>query len=234
MPIRWPGGFHVTGDSMAIGDLAAAWIAVLAGGRQIRVIIHCAIARRRIGVYNRADFRRRMTHSKIPATVVAELNRQFNHELTAAHNYRAMSFWCEDQNLKGFARYFNKQASEENEHANKIVAHLIDRRVLPETAGIPVPKHSFKSLLEVALHAQALEQENTKGIHAAYESAVAAKDYPAQVLMHWFINEQVEEESWAAEMIERIQQSTCAGSLSDLDRHIERYLAEGLFKSAGE
>jgi ferritin len=44
--------------------------------------------------------------------------------------------------------------------------------------------------------------------------------------MHWFINEQVEEEDWSTEMVERVQAATCAGSLGDLDRHIERYLEE--------
>ena len=44
--------------------------------------------------------------------------------------------------------------------------------------------------------------------------------------MHWFINEQVEEEDWSTEMVERVQSATCAGSTSDLDRHIERYLEE--------
>ena len=60
-----------------------------------------------------------------------------------------------------------------------------------------------------------------------YDAAVAAKDYPAQVLMQWFINEQVEEEAWCMEMVERVQAATCAGGTSDLDRHIERYLEDG-------
>lgn len=170
-----------------------------------------------------------MTHSKIPAKVLAELNRQLNQELSSAHSYRALSFWCEEQNLKGFARHFDKQAGEEHKHANKIAGHLIDRRMLPETGALPAPKCNFKSLLEAAMHAQAMEQANTQGINAVYEAALAAKDYPAQVLMHWFIAEQVEEEEWSTEMVERVQSATCAGSCSDLDRHIERYLAEGLF-----
>jgi len=36
----------------------------------------------------------------------------------------------------------------------------------------------------------------------------------------------VEEEDWSSEMVDRVQAATCAGSLSDLDRHIERYLEE--------
>jgi ferritin len=165
-----------------------------------------------------------MRNPKSPGKVVAELNRQLNHEFGAAHGYRALSVWCEDQNLKGFAAYFAKQVGEEHGHAEKISAHLIDRNVMPELAAIPAPKQNFKSLLEVAEQAQAMEHANTQGINAVYEAALAAKDYPAQMLMHWFINEQVEEEAWCLEMVERVQTASCAGSLSDLDRHIERYL----------
>jgi ferritin len=45
--------------------------------------------------------------------------------------------------------------------------------------------------------------------------------------MQWFINEQVEEEAWCLEMVQRVERATCAGGLSDLDRHIERYLEGG-------
>ncbi len=165
--------------------------------------------------------------NKIPAKVLAELNRQFNQELSAAHSYRALSLWCDDQNFKGFARYFAKQAGEELIHAGRMTAHLIDRGELPETSAIAAPKCNFKSLLEAAQHAQAMEIDNTKGIHSVYEAALAAKDYPAQVFMQWFVNEQVEEEAWCLEMVERVEKANCAGGLSDLDRHIERYLEDG-------
>jgi len=167
-----------------------------------------------------------MNATKIPAKVLAELNRQLNQELEAAHKYLALSLWCDDQNLKGFASFFAKQALEEQIHAKKISDHLIDRGVLPELGAIGAPKSTFKSLLEVATHAQAMEHANTQGINAVYETALAAKDYPAQVLMQWFINEQIEEEAWCLEMVERVQAANCAGGFSDLDRHIERYLAK--------
>lgn len=168
-----------------------------------------------------------MPTSKIPAKVLAELTRQINQELTAAHSYRALSIWCDDQNLKGFASYFTKQVGEEQLHAHKMIGHLVDRGVLPELTSIPAPKTNFKSLLEAAQHTQSMEAANTQGINAVYEAAVAAKDYAGQVFMQWFISEQVEEEAWALEMVERVQSATCAGGLSDLDRHIERYLAGG-------
>jgi ferritin len=166
-----------------------------------------------------------MPKSLVPPKVLSELKRQLNHELSAAHGYLAMSIWCAAQNQNGFARFFAKQAGEEREHAGKMIKHLVDRGVAAKLEAQLAPRQDFASLLEVALHAQAMEQANTQGINAVFEAALAVKDYPVQVLMHWFINEQVEEEAWAAELVDRVKGATCAGSVSDLDRHIEKLLA---------
>jgi ferritin len=159
--------------------------------------------------------------------VVAEFQRQLNYELGAAQNYLAMALWCDSMTLKGFARFFHKQVEEEREHAGKLMNHLLDRGVLPELTALEARKAGYRTLLEVVQHAQKMESSNTLGINQAYEAALAAKDYPAQVCLQWFINEQVEEEAWTDELVDRVQKATCAGSCADLDRHIERYLSEG-------
>lgn len=162
--------------------------------------------------------------SNIPNKVLIELQRQFNHELSAAHAYTAMSVWCASNTLKGFKEFFEKQAGEEREHAEKIMEHLLDRGAEPVLESIPKPLSTFDDLMAVALRAQAMEEANTKGIYAVYEAALETKDYPAQVLMHWFISEQVEEEAWCAELIDRVASANCAGGLAELDRHVMKYL----------
>lgn len=162
----------------------------------------------------------------IPATVTRELQRQLNHELGAAHAYTALALWCADKNLKGFARFFHKQSGEEREHAQRFMDHLVDRGVMPELHELPAPKAKFKTLLDVAKHARQMEQANTAGIHQAFEAALKAKDYPAQVALQWFVTEQVEEEAWCDEMVERVESAQAAGGVGFLDRHIERYLSE--------
>lgn len=174
-----------------------------------------------------------MPGKPVPGPVVAELQRQLNHELGAAHAYTALAIWCVDQNLKGFASYFYKQAEEEREHAQRMVNHLLDRGVLPKLQVLDAPKSEFGDLLDVARTAQAMEQANTLGIHACYEAALKTGDYPAQVLLQWFINEQVEEEAWTDEMVERVVRANCAGGVAELDRHIERHL-ENTPGEAGE
>jgi ferritin len=165
-----------------------------------------------------------MPSTSIAAPVLQELNRQLNDELAAAHAYQALSIWCAVRNLKGFAGFFAEQAGEEREHAGKMIRHLLDRGAAPDLAAIPAPARSFDSLADVAAQARLMERANTQGIHAAYEAAVAARDYAAQVFLHWFINEQVEEEAWAAEMVDRVEAASCAGSMLDLDRHIQKLL----------
>src|SRR5881296_1990351 len=107
-----------------------------------------------------------MEMAQIPAKVAAELQRQYNQELGAAHAYRALSLWCEMQNFKGFACYFDKQCTEEYAHAKKIAAHLVDRKASPELSALPAPVQKFNSLLKVAEHAHQMELSNTQGIHA--------------------------------------------------------------------
>jgi ferritin len=165
-----------------------------------------------------------MPKSIIPPKVLSQLQRQLNQELNAAHAYKAVSIWCAFQNLNGFARFFAKQSGEELTHAQKFIDHLVNRNTPAVLAALPAPKQDFASLLEVAKQTLAMEQGNTRGINAVFEAAVAAKDYPAQVLMHWFINEQVEEEAWATELIDRVERADCAGSREQLDRHIEKIL----------
>jgi ferritin len=105
-----------------------------------------------------------------------------------------------------------------------MIGHLVDRGATPDLTAIPVPPQSFDSLAEVAAQAGRMERANTQGIHAAYEAALTARDYAAQVFLHWFIKEQVEEEAWTAEMADRVETATCAGSVLDLDRHIGKLL----------
>jgi ferritin len=158
--------------------------------------------------------------------VLTELQRQLNAELENSHNYLALAAWCHDQNLKGFARYFSKQAGEERGHAQKFMEHLLDRGVMPRLTAVPAPKVDYKDLQDVAETARKLERETTAEIHACYKAALKDEDPAAQVLLQCFVNEQVEEENWTDEMVARVERASCAGGLAELDRHIEKYLSE--------
>ena len=71
--------------------------------------------------------------------------------------------------------------------------------------AIAQPPVEFGTPVEVFTAILEHEQKVTGLIHALYETAVKAKDYSTQVMLHWFINEQVEEEKNATAIVEQLR-----------------------------
>lgn len=152
------------------------------------------------------------------------LNFQVNHEFFAAQSYEAMAQWSDDHDFKGFFEFFTKQADEEREHARRFMKHMVDRSVCPTLGALEAPRLSFGSLADLANHALALEKANSAHIHNCYTAAVESNEYASLPFLLEFIEEQVEEESWANTMVTLTIRHECPGSVFDLDRHITKYL----------
>jgi ferritin len=133
------------------------------------------------------------------------MNDQIQKELFSSYLYLSMAAYFEDKNLPGFANWMRKQADEEREHGMKIYDHLIERGGRVMLKAIEAPKTDWKSSLEVFEEVAAHEAKVTASINALYELALKEKDYPAQVMLQWFISEQVEEEKNAAEILANLK-----------------------------
>lgn len=133
------------------------------------------------------------------------INEQIRHEFYAAYQYLAMMTYFEGKSLDGFATWMRHQAEEEVSHAMRLVDFLLDRGGNVELHAIDKPKSGFTSPLEVMRAALAHEQKVTAMINDLYELAVTHNDYPAQVLLQWFISEQVEEEKSAGDIVDKLE-----------------------------
>ena len=129
------------------------------------------------------------------------INEQINKELFSSYLYLSMAAYFASKNLSGFSKWMHVQAGEEREHAMKLYKHLEDRGGRVLLKAIAAPKTEWASNLEVFREAATHEAMITTSINGLYETAQQEKDYPAQVLLQWFINEQVEEEKNAAEIV---------------------------------
>ncbi len=134
------------------------------------------------------------------------LNRQLNQELAAAYLYLSMAAHFDATNFPGFATWMRAQSGEENEHAMKFWEHIYDRGGRVELLAIEKPRTEFSSPLDAFKAALDAERHNTEQIHKLYELAVSEKDYAAQVFLNWFIEEQVEEENSAQNIIDTLNQ----------------------------
>jgi len=133
------------------------------------------------------------------------INEQINKEFFSAYLYLAMAAHFENENLPGFASWLYVQAGEEQEHGMKFFEHLVDRGGMVELPAIDSPKTGWKSHLEVFKEVQKHEAQVTASINALYETALQEKDYPSQVLLQWFITEQVGEEKNAADIVQQLE-----------------------------
>ena len=133
------------------------------------------------------------------------INEQINKELYSSYLYLSMAAYFEDKNLPGFAKWMHVQADEERGHGMKFFGHLVDRGGKVTLAPIAGPETEWKTNLEVFKQVQAHEAAVTASINALYELALKEKDYPAQVLLQWFITEQVEEEKNAADNVHQLE-----------------------------
>ena len=133
------------------------------------------------------------------------MNEQINKEFYSSYLYLSMAAYFEDRNLMGFGHWMRLQADEEREHAMKFYNFILDAGGRVYLKAIDAPATDWKSNLEVAEQVAEHEAKVTASIHDLYELALKEKDYAAQVMLQWFITEQVEEEKNAAELLAKLR-----------------------------
>jgi ferritin len=149
------------------------------------------------------------------------LNEQIREELASAYIYLAMAAYCESINLKGFAHWMQEQSNEEMEHAMKFYGYIHERGGRVELKAIDQPPIEFEGPLDVFEKTLAHEQYITDCIHKLYGQAVEEKDYASLGILQWFVDEQVEEESSATEILELLKRIGEKGQgLIMLDRQL--------------
>ncbi len=141
----------------------------------------------------------------INSSLEKAINSQINKELESSYIYLSMSAWFAQNNLKGFSNWMSVQASEENKHAMKLFNFLIDRGGEVKLDSIAKPKQAWKSPLEAFEDAYEHEKFITKSIDELRTLAVKEKDQATEVMLDWFVNEQVEEEANTSEIVGKLK-----------------------------
>ncbi|MBN1433180.1 ferritin [Candidatus Fermentibacterales bacterium] len=150
------------------------------------------------------------------------INSQINAELYSAYLYLAMSAWFDSRDLPGMCGWMKLQASEEVEHAMKLFDYLCERggRVALDAIEKPVgewesPLAAFEAAYEHELHVTSL-------IHGLVDLAMELNDHATRSMLSWFVDEQVEEESAADSIVQKLRMidSPRGGMLLMIDREL--------------
>jgi ferritin len=137
------------------------------------------------------------------------------------YSYLSMSAYCEQQQFRGCAHWMRLQSQEEHVHAMRLYDFLVARQGRVKLQPIAQPQIDFASITDVFQKALAQEQQVTKQINGLYELAFSEKAFAALVELEWFINEQVEEEKTARDIVYKFQLvKDDPAALLDMDREL--------------
>jgi ferritin len=133
------------------------------------------------------------------------LNEQVNKEIYSSYLYLSMSAYFSDLGLLGFANWMRIQAQEEMAHAMLIYNFLIDRGEKVVLKSVNAPPNAWNNPLNVMEEVLKHEIYVTGLINNVVNVAEEVKDRATMSYMNWFVDEQVEEEANATDIISKLK-----------------------------
>ena len=141
----------------------------------------------------------------LKASLSKVLSEQVNAEYYSAYLYLAMSACADRMGFKGFANWLFVQAQEEMAHGTHIYQHLLERGATPVFADIKLPQTEFKSIEEIYAKTVSHEEHVTELINNIASIALRENDHATYNFILWYVNEQIEEEAAANDLLTKVR-----------------------------
>ena len=152
-----------------------------------------------------------------------ELNKQVNAEFFSAYLYLSMSAFLASKNLSGFSNWMKVQFEEEQFHALKLYQYIFDRGGKIELEKIEKPKTEWTNIVNVFEEVLAHEEKITSLINNLVDLAIQEKDHATVNMLQWFVEEQVEEEANASDLLGQLKLIQGKGSgLYMIDKELKQ------------
>jgi ferritin len=133
------------------------------------------------------------------------MNEQISKEWWSAGIYKAMEAYCASEDLQGFATWFRVQALEELTHGERFFQYITAVGGRAKVLAIPEPKNTYASPLDAATYGLDHERQVTAMINRLVAIAREENDNAAQILLQWFVAEQVEEEANFTSLVKKLK-----------------------------
>ena len=142
-----------------------------------------------------------MLSEKLAGAFSSQVNAEYN----SAYLYLIMSTAADKMGMKGAANWLFVQAQEEMAHGTHMYKYILERGASPVFEAIERPQTTFADANEIFNKVFEHEQKVTKRINALATMAMKESDHAGYQFMMWYVNEQVEEESGASEILEKLR-----------------------------
>lgn len=141
----------------------------------------------------------------IKGKMESALNKQLNAEFYSSYLYLSMSAYFESINIKGFANWMRIQTQEELVHAMKFYDYINESGGRVTLTAVEAPPTEWDSPLAAFEHVYKHEQKVTDLINELVNLSISEKDHASNNFLQWFVAEQVEEESSADAIVQKLK-----------------------------
>jgi len=141
----------------------------------------------------------------ISQNLAKALSEQVNAEYYSAYLYLSMSASADQAGLKGVAHWLFLQAQEEMAHGTNMYQYILERGEKPTFAEIQMPPSDFSDVGQIFEEVLAHEQMVTQRINAIATMAMQEHDHACYQFILWYVNEQVEEEASASDILGKLE-----------------------------
>lgn len=133
------------------------------------------------------------------------MNAQINAEMWSAYLYLSMAAYCHAIGREGTANWYEVQFKEEQDHAKILYNYVVARGGRVTLSAIDAVPTEWDSLLHVFEETLKHEQKVTSLINNLFALTLEENDFATQSMLKWFIDEQVEEEENAQNIIDNLK-----------------------------
>ena len=152
------------------------------------------------------------------------LNKQVKIEGDSSQIYLAMASWAENQGFEGIATFMYAQSDEERMHMLKLIKYINQRggeALIPNVEQPQLDHTSFKTLFKQLFeHEVFVSQSINELVHISLQE----RDYATHNFLQWYVAEQIEEESTARTILDKINLiGDDKGGLYLFDNDIKNY-----------
>ncbi len=146
-----------------------------------------------------------MNTNRLSKTISAALNGQMTKEAYASQIYLSYAAWASKQGFSGIANFLFRHSHEERNHMMKLLEYILKRGAAVHVITVPAPPDDPISVNNCFEKVFKHEVDNTNSIYKLVKMSEEEGDWATWNFMQWFVKEQVEEETLAMNLLDKIK-----------------------------
>ncbi len=167
-----------------------------------------------------------MNTNRLSKTLETALNKQMTKEAQASQIYLSYASWASKHGYNGVANFLFRHAHEERNHMMKILEFILKRGGEVKVTAIAAPPSNPTSVHDCFEKVFSHEVDNTEAVYKVVKMSFEEEDWATWNFMQWFVKEQIEEETLAIDLLDKVKiaggEKMSKDTLYTFDRDLEK------------